>query len=234
MPLQSSFSSNLRRRVGTLPCKSTTFRSGRFQRSWCCRRTLPVAIVAPCGKLVRLRSFFVIKTSPVWPRGKAAQISRSSIRSLGKSFALCTARSIRLTRSCFSISRVNIPLRPALRSATASVRTLSSPLVRMISVVTSNSGQAARNACSTSRACARARSLPRDPRTIVPGTPTQLSEARREGSLNPAGFNIRSRAETNQPLKSCTCPAIISSLAAICCRRSASDCCAIDCSESMS
>ena len=190
---------------------------------------LPVAIVAPAARPLKPTPSFVTRTSFVLARGNVAVISSSSGCSLGRSFALCTATSMRPTSNSFSISRVNMPLRPALRSITGARCRPSSPLVRIMSMTTSSFGHAFRSAVSTMPACANASSLPRDPRMMRFRASTQLSETRKDDSPT-----TRSRAAANQSLKSFTCPAMISSPMAICSRRKASDCWAIDCNESMS
>src|SRR5205809_1290048 len=157
-------------------------RAGVLQRACLCRRTLPVAIVATgmCAAV------FLSNKSSTAPRGNTAAIISAPSISLGKSFALCTATSMRFSISARSSSVVKIPLRPFARSSRAKPRdpvevmvklsrldppallgmTVSSPLVRMILVPTLSEGRVRASASLTIRVCANANSLPRVPRTI--------------------------------------------------------------------
>ena len=101
-----------------------------------------------------------MKTSRTSSLRVTAPRIRPSGSSVGRSFKLCTARSIRSSRSACSISFVNSPLSPIADRGES--RTLS-PVVLMISTEISNVGSFSRNADATQRACHRARSLPRLP-----------------------------------------------------------------------
>ena len=153
---------NLRKRVGTFPRSPTTRAAGLLQRVCLCRRTLPVAIVATGACAVLFRS----NKSSAAPRGKTAVIVSALSISLGKSFALCTATSMRFSISARSSSAVKIPLRPSLRSNSLGATCSGSPVVRMISVATLTKGRVRASASSTIRVCVNANSLPRVPRTI--------------------------------------------------------------------
>ena len=179
---------------------------------------------------------FRINTSSTGARGNALRTSNPTVASLGRSFALCTAMSIPPASNARSISPVKSPLRPARGSIGSAFR--SSPRVVIVCVLITRSGDARCSVSTAMLVCARASSLPREPKII--DSPALIerrysSEGRSAVSSNgiPGDAGV-SPPCPNRLRKSAKCSAMISSAAAICRRRSASDCCAMDCSESMS
>ena len=130
-------SSSFRRRVSTLPRKSTIFRSGRAAKSWALRRRLEVPITAPCGSVSIEAYLLLTKASPALARLVTAVRHRPSGRTVGISFRLWTARSISPSRRAVSSSLVKSPLPPILASGTSRIR---SPLVMIFFKVTVHSG----------------------------------------------------------------------------------------------
>src|SRR5205814_3479688 len=120
---------------------------------------------------------------------------------LGKSFALCTAKSIRFFKSACSIAPVNKPLRPAFPSSIDVLA--SSPCVLMILISNFKSAHLACNASTTNPVCLSASSLPRVPTTIsirrerfmhgnLAGSPTDSASARRlQGKLSASRSRFR-------------------------------------------
>ena len=161
MIASQSLAANLRNRVGTFPRRSTNLTSDLRQRACRRRRTLLVAMVAAGGSDSSRIGDLVINRSSTGPRGRTAAIAEPGRSSLGKSFALCTARSTRRSMSALSSSDVNRPLRPAR----GSLDTIdSSPLVRTISILTAIS-PATRKTFAARSAWISASALPRVPRT---------------------------------------------------------------------
>src|SRR3954470_19655193 len=123
-------------------------RSSRSARSWAARRSELVPTSAPSA-----RSFSdnaPHSASYGSARGGTAAIARPSASRAGTSLAECTARSTSPRRSAASISRTQRSLSPRARSRSPDV----------VIVTTSTSPP---SAAATSRACARARALPRGP-----------------------------------------------------------------------
>ena len=135
-------SSSFRRRVSTLPRKSTIFRSGRAAKSWALRRRLEVPRTAPCGSVSIEAYLLLTKASPALARLVTAVKHRPSGRIVGISFRLWTARSISPSRRAVSSSLVKSPLPPILASGTSRIR---SPLVMIFFKVTVHSGYCLRS-----------------------------------------------------------------------------------------
>ncbi len=113
--------------------------SGRSAFSCACRRRLLVPMRAFCGSASKLAWFTETKASRGSTRSGIAAIVNGAASSVGRSFRLCTARSIRPAKSASSISLVNIPLPSPCAPATSANGTccMVSPRVLMISIVTS-------------------------------------------------------------------------------------------------
>src|SRR6185436_1414492 len=143
-------------RVGTLPRRSSTVRSGLRARSCARRRNDEVPTTAPLGSW----------SSPTPPRDTSASLGSTRVRSapiaspgvssVGRSLSEWTARSIRPSRSAVSISLVKIPLPPMRRNEARGFR---SPVVSMTVTVAAPPG---RSFC-TIPLWASASALPRVP-----------------------------------------------------------------------
>src|ERR1051325_10920679 len=126
---------------------------------------LPVATTPLSGSESKFHGSIETSASSTGARASTAAVSVPSANSLGKSFALCTARSTSPASSARSSSAVNKPLRPA--RSTMSRVFCSSPEVRTIFVSIFRSAQHARKPSATMRVCCCPNSLPRVPSTIV-------------------------------------------------------------------
>ncbi len=164
---------------------------------------------------------FAIKTSFNWRHGATSpQISNPGVASLGKSLALCTARSIPPAARTRSISAVKSPLQALLLDRWVGVSGLpSSPRVLIISVPTLKiPAYARRKAAATSSLFARQFAAPSPqndfPRNLgahgaakVPTSATSLHPWR-QAELPPPGQSCFSHSRTMRQ-KSATCSAMI-------------------------
>ena len=95
---------------------------------------------------------------------ETAAIARSSGTRDGRSFALCTAKSIWRWRSAFSIASTNTPRPPIVASGTSRI---TSPVVVIRCTRTASAGWSARRAATTDSVCVIASALPRVPTVSV-------------------------------------------------------------------
>ncbi len=111
--------SSLRRRVSTFPRSGCTVNSGLMALSCASRRKLLVPTRAPFGESSIEEYFTEQKASRGSSRTGTAAIVNCSDSSVGKSFRLCTARSMWFSARASSISFINIPFEPTLARATS-------------------------------------------------------------------------------------------------------------------
>ncbi len=117
-------------------------RSGRAFKICALRRRDAVPTRAPSGRSASVACVgpsgdTIIKMSRASPRGGIAAVSRPGVSAVGRSFKLCTARSIEPSRKPAFSSSVNNPLPPI----SAKVRSrISSPLVEIFLTVMASAG----------------------------------------------------------------------------------------------
>ena len=138
-------------RVSTLPRISQSLTSGKNRLAWARRRGLPVASFS-----IRSISLRLINTSAADSRGRYPAMANPGCILVGKSFALCTARSARPSIRAISNSLVNRPFPPF--SCNDQAWRLS-PVVVNRNRRTSTSGSLSRNAAATKSVWAKANGL---------------------------------------------------------------------------
>ncbi len=165
--LASTMASNspcfhFRMRVGTLPRRSLTSRSGRLASSCAVLRTLEEPITAPRGSCSS--GTLDIRMSSTGARGSTAATSVPGVGSTAMSFRLFTATSISPASSRSSSSLTKAPKPPSALSG----RSLTmSPVVLTCLISMSISGWRSRMASITMRVCVMARSLALVPMIIL-------------------------------------------------------------------
>src|SRR2546425_517785 len=150
--------STLRTRVGTLPRRGTTSRSGRRKRTCATRRRLDVPTRVPAPRSISDLPLTSASRGS-WRSGTAPRASPGG-SVVGRSLRECTATSMRPSSSASSISLVK---KPFPSSSCSGRSTSASPRVLMITISARATPPLAPSRCCTHCACQRASSLPRVP-----------------------------------------------------------------------
>ena len=156
MPAMPSSSCSLRQRVARFPRMLTHSTSGRTRCTWAARRRLEVPMRAPSGRSASVMPSLPRNASRGSWRIQYAPISKPSGSSVGRSFRLCTARSMVPSRRPSSISAVNTPFPSTSGRGVARSR---SPAVSVSASSTSRPGCASIRRSRTHFACHNANSL---------------------------------------------------------------------------